>query len=224
MKRATLFAVAFAAAVVIGCDAKPPSETSAVAQATPSPTPSPTPSASPSPSPSPTPSPTPTATPSASPTASPSPTPAPTPTPWLSFTSKRYHYKISYPLGWVVTPGSAGYPDQFDDYGYPYVYIDRDTVAGTASVNLTIPHEVAYFKSHYKAKLVSTTKVRLAGGYVGKMLTYNGTDQGVKVVIREVLVAKGHHGYFLTMYGETAKAKADLATFKRMYGTWRPTA
>ncbi len=225
MKRATLFAVAFAAAVVVGCDAKPPSETSAVAQATPSPTPSPTPSASPSPSPSPTPSPTPTATSTASPTASPSPTPAPTPTPWPKFSSKRYHYKISYPYGWVATPAaSAGYSDQFDNYGFPYVYIDRDTVSGTASVNLTVPHEVAYYKSHYKAKLISTTKVRLAGGYSGKMLTFNATDNGVKVVIRDLIVANGHRGYFLRMFGEVPSSKADLATFKRMYATWRPSA
>jgi hypothetical protein len=46
----------------------------------------------------------------------------------------------------------------------------------------------------------------------------------VKVVIRDLIVTKGHHGYFLVMWGEPATSKADLATFKRMYGTWRPTA
>jgi hypothetical protein len=123
-----------------------------------------------------------------------------------------------------VTPGAAGVPDQFDNYGYPVVTVFRDTVVGLASVNLTVPREVAYYKSHYKGRLVSTTKVRLAGGYAGKMLTFNATDQGVKVVIRDLIVTKGHHGYFLVMWGETASANADLATFKRMYGTWRPTA
>ena len=100
----------------------------------------------------------------------------------------------------------------------------RDTVTGIASVNLTVPREIAYYKSHYKAKLVSKTSVRLAGGYAGKMLTFNGTDNGLKVVIHDVIVAKGHHGYFLVMWGQTTTSKTDLATFKRMYGTWRPTA
>ena len=94
---------------------------------------------------------------------------------------------------------------------------------GIASVNLTIPHEIAFMKSHYKAKLVAKTSIRLASGYAGKMLTFNGTEDGVKIVIREILVAKGHNGYFIEMFGRTEASKADGALFKRIYATWRPT-
>ena len=213
MKPATLLVVSFAVIALAGCDAKPqPTESSPVAQATASSTSSPTHSSAPS------------ATPSASSTASTRPTSTPTPLPWLRFTSLPHHYKISYPFGWLVTPGDAGVPDQFDNYGYPIVTVFRETVSGTASVNRTVPGEVASYKSRYQAKLVSTTNVRLADGYAGKVLTFNGTDNGAKVVIRDVIVARGHYGYFLVLRGQTAQATADLATFERMYGTWRPTA
>lgn len=224
MKRTTLFVVAFSVATLVGCDSAvtPSPSPSAVALASTSPSASPSPSAGPSPSPSP--STTPSPTPAASPTASPSPTPAPTPVPWQKFSSKAYKYKISYPPGWVATPATAGSPDQFDNFSYPIVTVYRDTVSGVASVSLTVPREIAYYKSHYKAKLVSTSSIRLAGGYKGKMLTFNGTDNGTKVVIRDAIVANGRRGYFLVLWGEPATATADLALFKRMTATWRPSA
>jgi hypothetical protein len=92
-----------------------PSTALAVANATAVPSPSPSPSATPQASPSPT------ARATVAPTATPKPTPVPTPVPWKSYTSKRYHYKIQYPPTWIVTPGTGGYSDQFDDFSYPIV-------------------------------------------------------------------------------------------------------
>ena len=165
--------------------------------------------------------PAPTATPE--PTAAPTPTPAPTPEPWASYKSKRYHYSIKYPPTWIVTRGSARVPDQFDGYGYPYLFVARDVVrGGTASMSLTVAHEIAYNKSHYKAKLVSNKPVKLRG-YSGRLLTFNGVDNGLKVQLQRLILGKGQVGYFLTMWGNRDAAVADQALFKKIYKTWRPT-
>jgi hypothetical protein len=175
---------------------------------------------SPSPSPSPGASPTPSATPA--PMATPEPMPAATPVPWKSYKSTRYHYSIKYAPDWIVTPGTAGYSDQFDNFTRPAVYVRRELVSGIASVSLTIPHEVAYFKSHFKARLLSNKSIRLAG-WSGRILTFRGVEDGVKIAIQEIIIAKGHGGYFLTMYGDDATLAADRALFERMYLTWRAT-
>ena len=166
--------------------------------------------------------PSPTATPL--PTATPVPTPKPTPVPWKSYTSKKYHYKIQYPPTWVVTPGSGTFSDQFDGYDYPYVWIYRDTVSSgsIASPSLTATHDIAYNKSHYKAKLISNKSIKV-NGWSGRIVTMRGVDNGVKVEIVDLLIAKGRVGYGLEMWGHVESAPADLALFKRMYGTWRPT-
>jgi hypothetical protein len=179
------------------------------------------PSAAPSASPSPTPTTAPTATPT--PTATPVPTPAPTPIPWKTYTSKRFHYKMSYPPDWIVTPGSATLSDAYDNFGYPYVYVTRDTVTNSVSISRTVTAEIAYFKSHYKAKVLSNVAIKLAG-WPGRLLTFSGLDDSVKVVIKEVILGKGKVGYFITMFGESADAVADRALFRKMYLTWRATA
>jgi hypothetical protein len=209
------------AAAACGPDAPSASPSTAVI-ADISPLPSPSPSTAPGASakPSPSPSARPTATPAATPT--PAPTPTPTPTPWNAYTSKRFHYKIQYPPGWVVTPGSARLSDAFDAYDYPYVYVARDTVSGIASVSLTITSDVAYLKSHYKAKVVSNKAIKLAG-WPGRIITLRGSDKGLAVLIQHIIVAKGRVGYTIDMWGEYAKAAADRALFKRIYGTWRAT-
>ena len=181
--------------------------------------------ASPSPvaSPSVAPSPSVAATPTPSPTATPSPTPAPTPVPWKTFTSKRYHYKISYPPDWVVTPGDAKYQDQFDGYGYPFVYVTRDTVTNEVSVSITVTGEIAYMKSHYKAKLISNNGIKLASGYAGRLLTFTGVEEGLKVTIQLIVVAKGRVGYFLSLFADSKTAPQDRQLFRKMYLSWRPT-
>jgi hypothetical protein len=185
-----------------------PSALTAVASAPPSASPSPKPSVAPTP----TPQPTPTL----------APTPAPTPVPWKTYTSSRFHYKMKHPPDWVVTPGTAKVSDAYDNFDYPYIYVFRDLVSTSVSISATVTSEIAYYKSHYKAKLVSNASITLAG-WPGRILTFTGTDNGVKVIIKKVIVGKGQAGYFLTMYGEPANAEADRNLFKKMYLTWRPT-
>jgi hypothetical protein len=178
--------------------------------------------ASPAPSASRSPSPTvaPTATPEPTPTLA--PTPAPTPVPWKTYTSSRFHYKMKYPPDWIVTPGSAKVADTYDNFRSPYIYVFRDVVSTSVSISATVTAQIAYYKSHYKAKLVSNAYIKLAG-YTGRLLTFSGVDNGAKVIIKEAIIGKGRAGYFLTMYGEPASAEADRDLFKKMYLTWRPT-
>jgi hypothetical protein len=164
--------------------------------------------------------PSPTATPL--PTATPVPTAAPTPVPWQSYRSKRFHYKIKYPPGWIVTPGTTKTADQFDDYVAPWVTVYRDTVSGVASVNLTVTRDIAYYKSHYKAKLLSNKPIKL-DGWLGRILTFKGTRDGRTLLMQHIIIAKGRTGYFIDMDGDYDHAAPDKALFKTMYKTWRAT-
>jgi len=164
--------------------------------------------------------PSPTAT--AIPTATPVPTAAPTPVPWQSYRSKRFHYKIKYPPGWIVTPGTTKTADQFDDYVAPWVTVYRDTVSGVASVNLTVTRDIAYYKSHYKAKLLSNKPIKL-DGWSGRILTFKGSRDGRSLLMQHIIIAKGRTGYFIDMDGDYADAAADKALFRTMYKTWRAT-
>ena len=191
----------------------PPSQAAEV-QATPSTAASVAASVAPSSSPS--------AAPSATPTPTPAPTAAPTPVPWKAYKSKRNHYSIKYPPTWIVTPGSAKLADQFDAFGYPYVYVSRDVVSTSVSISLTVSHDIAYTKSHYKAKLKSNKPIKLHG-YAGRSLVFEGVDQGIKIRIEEIIIGRGRVGFFLTLFAERTTAAADHATFKRMYLSWKPT-
>jgi len=210
--------------VVAACDAETPTPSpspslTAVAAsqaASASPSPSPTPSAAPSPTPQPT------ATPTVVPTATPLPTPVPTPVPWLAYKSKRFHYSIKYPPTWIVTPGSVKLADEYDEFSYPVVYVSRDVVTTSVSVSLTVSHDIAYYKSHYKAKVVSNKAIRLAG-WSGRMIIFRGTDDGRTLLFQHIILAKGRVAYFLDMVGDNAEATPDQALFKKMYLTWRPT-
>jgi hypothetical protein len=164
--------------------------------------------------------PSPTAT--AIPTATPAPTAPPTPVPWQSYRSKRFHYKIKYPPGWIVTPGTTKTADQFDDYSAPYAYVSRDTVSGVASVNLTVTRNIAYYKSHFKAKLLSNKPIKL-DGWTGRILTFKGSQDGRTLLLQRIIVAKGRTGYFIDMDGDYENATADKALFKAIYKTWRAT-
>ena len=227
MNRQRVIAALLAAGIVGACgnNATPAPSSAANADASQVAVASTGPSASAEPSPSPSPSPTPTTEPTATalPTPTPTATPAPTPIPWKTYTSKRFHYKISYPPDWIVTPGSATRSDAFDGFGYPYVYVTRDTVTNQVSISRTVSAEIAYFHSHYKTKVLSNVAITLAG-WPGRLLTLSGVDNGVKVVIKEVIIGKGKVGYFITMWGEATTAPADRIFFRKMYLTWRATA
>ena len=208
-----------------GNTATPTPSSIAIAAASPSAATSAVPSAAPSAALSPSPSPTPTTAPTATPLPTPTPTasPAPTPVPWKTYTSKRFHYRMSYPPNWIVTPGSATLSDSYDDFGYPYIYVTRDTVTNSVSISRTVTAETAYFKSHYHAKLLANQAINLAG-WPGRLLTFSGVDNAVKVVIKEVIVGRGRVGYFITMFGDSVNAVADRTLFRKMYVTWRATS
>ena len=188
--------------------AAPASPTTSVALAA-----SPTPSASPSPTASPTATPVPTATPS--------PTPIPTPAPWKTYKSKRYKYSMKYPPDWVVTPGSAGHADQFDDYQSHYVTVFRDTVSTFVDLNGTVSQEIALMKSHYKAKLL-TNKIVHVGAYSGKILTFTATDNGRKFYVQIVIIKRGAVGYFIDMWSDPGTEAADRRLFLRIYNSFKP--
>ncbi len=179
-------------------------------------TPAPTPTATPAP----TPTPAPTASPS--PTATPSPTPAPTPTPWKSYRSKRYHYRMKYPPLWVVTPGTTRTADQFDDFSTRFIYVDRDTVSGVVSLSLTVTHQIAWYKSHYRAKLLSRSSLTVAG-WPARMLTFRASRDGRTYYVQQLMLGKGKVGYFLTWWSDFGDTAADKATFRSIYRTFRPT-
>jgi hypothetical protein len=172
-----------------------------------------------SPTPSPSPSPSPTATPT--PTATPAPTPVPTPEPWKTYKSKRYKYSMKYPPDWVVTPGSAGHADQFDDYQTHFVTVFRDTVSTFVDLNGTVSQEIALMKSHYKAKLL-TNKVVHVGAYSGKILTFTATDNGRKYYVQIVIIKRGAVGYFIDMWSDPGAESADRKLFYRMYNSFKP--
>ena len=168
----------------------------------------------------------PTATPLPSekplPTASPSPTPAPTPVPWQKYTSKRNRYTMKYPPEWIVTPGSAKIADQFDKYGSPWVFVSRDVLSGgTVSIPITAAHTIAYYKSHYRGKLLSSKNLKVAG-WSGRLLIFSGFENGIKMQFQDLHLAKGRVSYFIEMDSYFASAKADKTLFKQIYSTFRP--
>jgi hypothetical protein len=126
---------------------------------------------------------------------------------------------MTYPPGWVVTPGTATVLDQYDNYGYPYVYVDRAT--GSGSLKASTAFEVAYLKSHYAARLVSNRSIKLAG-FPGRLIRLQGKDNGVDVTIQELVLVRGGVGYYISLYAERESFATDATTFETMYRTWRP--
>ena len=218
LTRRWLILAVLTSVIVTACGATTPSSSPGASLAEASPTTSSAP-ASAEPTPTDVATAEPTATPEPTPTAE--PTPSPTPVPWASYTSKRFHYRIHYPPTWVVTPGSAKLADQIDDYSDHFVYVSRDTVSGSISLPLTVTHDIATYKSHFKAKLLSNKKVSVSG-WPGRLLTFNGTSGGRKVYIQELVLAKGKAAYFISMFGDPSAAKADKSLFRTIYKSWRP--
>ena len=129
---------------------------------------------------------------------------------------------MKYPPTWVVTPGDSKTPDEYDGYGAPYVYVSRDTVSGVASINLTMTRDIAYYKSHFKAKVLSNKPIKL-DGWLGRIITFKGSRDGRTLLMQHIILAKGRVGYFIDMDGDYDQAAADKALFKAIYKTWRAT-
>lgn len=203
---------------ITGCSAgQTTSSDEAVAAITPSPSPSPTATATPTAAVTASP----TATPE--PTATPVPTPKPTPIPWAVYKSKRFKYSIKHPPDWIVTPGSSSRADQIDDFSSHYVFLERDTVSTWVDLKATIDHQKAFYKSHFKAKLISDKKVSV-GSLSGRLLTFNGSEDGRKYRIQHLIIARGKVGYFVTMFSDPGAEKADAKLFLRMYNSFKPTS
>ena len=220
-----LLAAALFVAVVAGCatgatTADPPTSPAAgvgvVSSASPD-----QPSAFPGSTPRPTPTPTPAPTPH--PTPTPTPEPTPTPVPWQKYTSKKLKYAVTYPPSWVVTPATAGYGDMFDDRGFTYVFVDRDVVsAGSiAAIERTAKAEIAYYKSHYDAKVLSNKKAKVAG-WNGRLIKMVGKADGVETYFQLLILAKGRVGYFILWQSVDDDRDADKASFERIYRSFKP--
>jgi hypothetical protein len=167
----------------------------------------------------------PTASPTATPdpTATPVPTPKPTPVPWAVYKSKRFKYQIKHPPDWIVTPGSSSRADQIDDFASHYVFLERDTVSTWVDIKATVDAQKAFYKSHFKAKLTSDKKVSV-GSLSGRLLTFNGSEDGRKFRIQHLIIARGKVGYFVTMFSDPGNEKADAKLFLRMYNSFKPTS
>ena len=161
------------------------------------------------------------ASPTPSPTATPAPTPAPTPEPWKTYKSKRYRYTIKYPPDWIVTPGTSGHSDQIDDFNSHFVYVFRDTVSTSVDLNGTVAQEKALYRSHYKAKLLTDKTVHV-GAYSGRILTFNGVNDGRKFYIQVVIIKRGNVGYFIEMFSDRGHEAADRKLFLRIYNSFKP--
>ena len=166
---------------------------------------------------------TPTPTPSATPTPAPTPSPTPTPEPWQSFRSKKAHFSIKYPPNWVATPATPGYADSFDDRGFTFLFIDRYLGSGASASALaqSAKAEIAYYKSHYDAKVLSNKKAKVAG-LNGRLIKMTGKVEGLKTYFQVLLLAKGRYEYRFDWQSGDGNRDADKALFQRIYKTFKP--
>ena len=220
-KRPGILGLWVIAVIVMASACAAPSQNAATTVAAASPAASVAQVASASPSASANASASPSATPIAEPTATPSPTPAPTPVPWKTYKSKLFKYAMKYPPEWIVTPGTSKRSDQYDDSGTHFVYVYRDTVSTSVDLNGTVSSEIAYYKSHYKAKLL-TNKLVHVGTYSGKSLTFTGSTNGRKFYMQVVIIKRGKVGYFIEMWSDPGSESADRKLFLRIYNSFKP--
>ena len=166
---------------------------------------------------------TPTPTPAATPTPTPTPSPTPTPEPWQAYTSKKLKYAMKYPPDWVVTPATPGYAETFDDRGSTFVFVDRYAGSGgsVAALERSAKAEIAYYKSHYDAKVLSNKKAKLAG-LPGRLIKMTGDVDGIESYFQVLLVAKGRMEYCLDWRSEDGDQDADKALFERIYKSFKP--
>ena len=164
-----------------------------------------------------------TPTPAATPMPTPTPSPTPTPEPWQAYTSKKLKYSMKYPPDWVATPSTPGYADQFDDSGFTFVFADRYPGIGgsTSALKRSAKAEIAYYKSHYGAKVLSNKKARVAG-LPGRLIKMTGKVDGLKTYFQVLLLAKGRYEYRLDWQSSDGNRDADKALFERMYKTFKP--
>ena len=130
---------------------------------------------------------------------------------------------MKYPPDWVVTPATPGYSEQFDDRGITFVFVDRYPGVGgsVTALERSAKAEVAYYKSHYDAKVLSNKKARVAG-LPGRLIKMTGNVDGVETYFQVLLVAKGRMEYRLDWQSPDGDHEADKALFERMYKSFKP--
>lgn len=83
---------------------------------------------------------------------------------------------------------------------------------------------ISFYKSEYKATLISNTSIKVAGGYAGRIFFFEGLDKAsARINIQVILAAKGSVGFLINWYGWGSDADTDKVLFKTIYATWRPT-
>jgi hypothetical protein len=156
------------------------------------------------------------------PRASAAPTALPTPSPWKTYKSKTFHYSISYPPSWTVIPGNANFADHFADFGYPTLDVYRETVsAGKISLSYFLSADIAFYKSHFNAKLLSSKPIKLAG-YTGRLLVFSTEVLARPILIQRIILTKGRRAYAITLRSDESASAHDREYFKRIYETFDP--
>jgi hypothetical protein len=227
-----LACVAASALLLAGCAASTPVATAEPVAAVASPTATATPIAT-------------TAPPSTTPTAAPSASNGPTPQPTIplaerprTFQSKRYGYSFQYPVNIGEGPKAiALVPTQAEPAGWDEIgdgdgdstFVDTEDVllrmrtrqrpAG-ATLSTTVESDIAWFKSHFRAKVQKTSKVRI-DGYSGRLVTFTGVRRnGDEVFIQDVVVvakARILRIYIFTFAGNEAH---DRRWFRDIFETF----
>jgi hypothetical protein len=176
---------------------------------------------------SPPPSTTPSATPGSTPTPTPlaAPTPRATQLPWQSYASKRYHYKIKYPGGWTVKPGSSSVADQFDGGAYPFVYVSRDVAARGYMFILadTVKGDIAFYKTKATRVEVLSNKAVKVAGWSGRLVIFDGLVGIQRKLSQHLFLVKDRIAYTLDMEGYFSLAAENKALFKKIYSSFKPT-
>ncbi|HLX35574.1 MAG TPA: hypothetical protein VKR30_10090 [Candidatus Limnocylindrales bacterium] len=136
---------------------------------------------------------------------------------WQTYTSKRFHYKLSYPDDWDLYLKDKHF-DYFDSPSITYVAVERFKSSGIA-LNIWAQVAIAYDKSHYHGTGISNVAFKLAG-VSGRLITAYLTVSGKKVVTYEVIAIKGGYLYDVVWESPKGNEATDLGTFKEMLATF----
>ena len=112
---------------------------------------------------------------------------------------------------------------QFDDRGTTFVFVDRyaGDAGSVSALERSAKAEIAYYKSHYDAKVLSNKKAKVAG-LQGRLIKMMGKVDGVETYFQLLLVAKGRMEYRLDWRSANGDRDADKALFERIYRSFKP--
>ena len=93
--------------------------------------------------------------------------------------------------------------------------------AAPSALERSAKAEIAYYKSHYDAKVLSNKKAKVAG-LPGRLIKMTGNVDGIETYFQVLLVAKGRMEYRLDWQSPDDDHDADKALFERMYKSFKP--